>query len=224
VEIHGGPHGMYGYSLFHEMHLLAAQGYFVYWANPRGSAGYGLAHLLPLVEHWGEPDTEDLMTALDHLLAERPYLDPERVGVLGGSYGGFMTSWLVGHTDRFRAAVSQRAVNNLASFFGTSDFGYYFETTFGGTPWSQPGRYRERSPITYVERVTTPLLIIHSEQDLRCPISQAEELFAALKIIGKAPAELVRFSGESHGLSRGGRPRNRMERLRRILDWFERYL
>jgi dipeptidyl aminopeptidase/acylaminoacyl peptidase len=146
--------------------------------------------------------------------------------VTGGSYGGFMTNWIVGHTDRFRAAATQRSVVNLYSFFGASDYGYNFQYELHGLPWEDEEaslQYLRMSPIHYVKNVKTPLLIIHSEQDHRCPISQAEELYTALKVL-KREVEFVRFEGESHGLSRGGRPRNRRERLDRIAGWFERHL
>ncbi len=222
LEIHGGPHMMYGHSFFHEIQLLAARGYVVYWTNPRGSQGYGEEFTGAIHRNWGGPDYDDLMAAVDHLL-ELGYVDETRMGVTGGSYGGYMTNWIVGHTDRFKAAVTQRSVVNLYSFYGESDFGYDFEWEFMGRPWEDEETslaYLRMSPIHYVKQVKTPLLIIHSEEDHRCPVSQAEELFTALKVL-KKEAEFVRFEGESHGLSRGGRPRNRRERLERILAWFD---
>jgi len=221
LEIHGGPHVAYGHVFYHEMQLLAARGYVVLMTNPRGSDGYGREHRNAIREAWGTVDHEDLETALDGLLG-RGGIDRERIYVTGGSYGGYMTNWLVGHSDRFRAAVTQRSVVNLTSFFGESDCGYYFKWELGGTPWDAKEAYERMSPLTYAEKMETPLLIVHSEEDHRCPISQAEELFVTLKLLGRE-VEMVRFVGESHGLSRGGRPQNRAERLRRILDWFRRH-
>jgi dipeptidyl aminopeptidase/acylaminoacyl peptidase len=218
LEVHGGPHAAYGHVFFHEMQLLAASGYLVLMTNPRGSAGYGRVHRNAIHKDWGSVDMTDLMAALDGLVREED-VDESRVFLTGGSYGGYMTNWLVSHTDRFRAAVTQRSVVNLSSFFGTSDIGYFFGWEFGGPPHEARERYRRMSPLTHASRIDTPLLIIHSEQDLRCPISQAEELFVRLKMEGKE-VEFLRFGGESHGLSRGGRPQNRAERLKAILRWF----
>ena len=222
LEIHGGPHTQYGHSFFHEMQWMAAKGYVVLFANPRGSAGYGLKFMNCIHADWGNLDYKDVMRFADHLVS-RPYVDRQRVGVTGGSYGGYMTNWLVGHTDRFKAAVTQRSVVNLESMFGTSDFGFDLGKEFGGVPWKQRELYRRQSPLTFVERINTPLLIEHEEEDHRCPIEQAEQLYSSLKVL-KRTVEMVRFEGESHGLSRGGRPQNRAERLRRILGWFDRHM
>lgn len=218
LEVHGGPHVAYGHVFFHEMQLLAAAGYVVLMTNPRGSDGYGLEHREAIRGAWGTVDADDVTTALDGLLAEG-FVDPERLYLTGGSYGGYMTNWLVGHTNRFRAAVTQRSVVSLAMLFSASDIGFVFRHEFGGAPWDEAERYRASSPLTFAEKIETPLLIVHSESDLRCPIADAEQLFTMLKILGRE-VEMVRFVGESHGLSRGGRPANRAERLRRILDWF----
>jgi dipeptidyl aminopeptidase/acylaminoacyl peptidase len=212
----------YGYTFFHEMHLLAAQGYVVVFTNPRGSSGYGLKFMNCIEGDWGNLDYKDLMAVTD-TVERLPFVDRRRLGVTGGSYGGFMTTWMVGHTNRFRAAVTQRQAGNFLGFFGASDFGYYDYFSFKTYPWEDPAKYLRMSPNFYAHHCKTPLLIIHSENDLRCPISQAEELFAFLKVMGKT-VELVRFEGESHGLSRGGKPQNRLERLNRIVDWFQRYL
>ncbi len=225
LEIHGGPHAMYGASFFHEFQLLAARGYVVVYANPRGSTGYGEAFAQALRAAWGENDTPDLLAVLDQALA-RGGLDPQRLGVTGGSYGGFMTNWLLGHTDRFRTAVTQRSICDLTSLYGTDDIALVsLDTEFGGPPWRPEtrDRYRELSPITYVERITAPLLILHSEEDYRCPIGQAEQLFVALKRL-RREVVLVRFPHESHGLSRSGKPQHRLERLRRLVDWFDGHL
>jgi len=157
-------------------------------------------------------------------LLQQGYIDEQRMGVTGGSYGGFMTNWLIGHTNRFRVAITDRSVTNLVSDFGSCDFGWTFaDDELDTTPWDDLDRYLRMSPITYVKNIHTPLLIIHSEQDLRCSIEQAEQLFASLKYLGREVL-FVRFEGQSHGLSRGGHPKLRTERLRHILDWFGKYL
>jgi dipeptidyl aminopeptidase/acylaminoacyl peptidase len=222
LNIHGGPSVAYGHVFFHEMQLLASRGYVVLMVNPRGSDSYGSDHRAVIWGDWSNKDMGDLLGALDGLLAEG-YVDPERVFLTGGSYGGYMTNMLAARTDRFRAAVSQRSVSNYRNMWANSDFGWLFGHGLGGPPWEQKRRYERLSPITYAEGIDIPFLIIHSEQDLRCPIEQAEELFRTLKVLGKEDVELVRFIGESHGLSRGGRPQNRAERLRRILGWFKKH-
>lgn len=223
LEIHGGPFAMYGESLMHEFQVLTARGYVVLYTNPRGSAGYGDAFAGALFRGWGKHDLPDLMAAVDWAIAQG-YVDPARLGVLGGSYGGFMTNWVIGHTDRFNAAVTQRCLSDMYSTFGTDDI--YFagsRQTIGGDPWDDPDIYWELSPITYVDRIETPLLIEHQEQDLRCPIGQAQQLFTALKRRGKT-VEMMLYPDESHGMSRTGQPKHRIERLNAILDWFDRYL
>jgi dipeptidyl aminopeptidase/acylaminoacyl peptidase len=223
VEIHGGPVTQYGYGFFHEMQLLTAEGYVVLLTNPRGSCGYGREFSLAVRGAWGEKDSLDIMAGVDALL-QKGYIDEQRLGVTGGSYGGHMTNWLIGHTDRFQVAITDRSVTNLASDFGSCDLGWTFaDDELETTPWDDLDRYMRMSPITYVKNIHTPLLIIHSEQDLRCNIEQAEQLFAALNYLGREVL-FVRFEGQSHGLSRGGHPKLRVERLRHILDWFGRYL
>ena len=161
------------------------------------------------------------MGALDEAIARHPFIDPDRLGVLGGSYGGFLTSWTVGHSKRFKAACSERAVNCQYTMFGTSDIGRSFNVVeLGGPmPWEDMARYIERSPLTYAKDVVTPLLIIHSEDDLRCPIEQGEQLFVALKKL-RREVRFIRFPGENHEMSRSGKPRHRLERFRHILEWF----
>ncbi|MBI4493580.1 MAG: S9 family peptidase [Chloroflexi bacterium] len=222
LQVHGGPHALYGNTFMHEFQLLAARGYLVLYANPRGSRGYGQTLAEAVRGAWGSQDYEDVLAAVDWAL-EQGYADPARLGVCGGSYGGYMANWIVGHTDRFGAAVAERSVANLFSMYGTTDIPGFAEYEWLGPWWEQPELYRRLSPLTYAQQVRTPLLILHSEQDLRCPIEQAEQLFVALKRLGRT-VEFVRFPEESHNLSRSGRPDRRLERLARIAGWFDRYL
>jgi len=222
LEIHGGPRAQYGFTFFHEMLFLASKGYVVFYTNPRGGSGRGETFADTITGGWGEIDYYDCMSAADYL-QNLPYVNKNRLGVTGGSYGGYMTNWIVGHTDRFKAAVTQRSVVNLESFFGSSDVGYDLYREFDGPPWKNLENYRKCSPLTYAGNIKTPLLIIHSEQDLRCGIEQAEQLFVTLKMMRKK-VEFVRFPGEPHGLSRHGRPDRRVARLEWIAKWFDRYL
>lgn len=222
LEIHGGPRAQYAYTFFHEMQYLAANGYVVLYTNPRGGAGQGETWSGSIVGDWGSFDYQDCMAAADYL-ESRKFVNSKRIGVTGGSYGGYMTNWMIGHTDRFRAAVTQRSVVDLHSFVGSSDMGFDLIEEFEGWPWTNPQTYERCSPITYYKNVKTPVLIIHSEQDLRCGIEQAEQMFAMLKILGKT-VEFVRFPEEPHGLSRHGRPDRRKARLEFMLKWFNKYL
>lgn len=221
-EIHGGPMAMYGWSFFYEFQLLANHGYVIIYTNPRGSMGYGQPFCEAIKGDWGNRDYQDLSAALDVAL-KTGFIDEARLGVAGGSYGGFMTNWVVGHTDRFKAAVTMRSVTNEHSFFGTSDFGFWGDMNLGSLPWDKPEAYLRMSPITYVKNIKTPLLILHSEEDHRCPVEQAEQLFASLKKM-KRETVFIRFPGESHDLSRTGKPWHRIYRLDRILEWFDKYL
>jgi dipeptidyl aminopeptidase/acylaminoacyl peptidase len=224
LEVHGGPETMYGSTFMHEFQVLAARGYGVMYTNPRGSKGYGEAFTARIFADWGNQDAADCMAAVD-LASALKWVDAERLGVTGGSYGGFMTAWLVGHTRRFKAAVSQRGCYNFASFYGTSDIGPWFgDYILGGPVYEREELYRERSPLTYAPQMRTPLLIIHSEGDFRCPIEQAEQLFVQLRRIGKTKVEMIRFPEENHNLSRSGRPDRRVERLERIVGWFDQHL
>ncbi|MBF6590217.1 MAG: S9 family peptidase [Ktedonobacterales bacterium] len=221
LEIHGGPAAMYGESFMLEFQLLAAHGFAVVYSNPRGSTGYGRIFSGAVINDWGGKDYQDVLAGLDAAIA-RGGIDANRLGVAGGSYGGFMTNWIVGHSDRFKAAVTMRSVTNMATMFGTSDLGWGLVLDeLNATPWEDRERLAGFSPITFVERIHTPLLILHGESDLRCPISEAEQLFAALCYLGRE-TQLVRFEEQNHDLSRGGHPRSRVIRLRKILDWFER--
>ena len=225
LSIHGGPHAQYGHNFFDEFQVYAGAGYAVVYTNPRGSQGYGEAFAQAVVGDWGGGDYADVMAALDEAIARHPFIDADRLGVLGGSYGGFLTSWTVGHTKRFKAACSERAVNCQYTMFGTSDIGHSFNVVeLGGPmPWEDMARYIERSPLTYAKDVVTPLLIIHSEDDLRCPIEQGEQLFVALKKL-RREVRFIRFPDENHEMSRSGKPRHRLERFRHILEWFGTYL
>lgn len=222
LEIHGGPMAMYAPVFFFEFQLLVAAGIGVVFTNPHGSRGYGEEFCAAIRGRWGHQDFHDVMAGLDAALTMDRF-DPERLAVLGGSYGGFMTNWAIGHSDRFRAAVTMRSVVNELSFFGTSDVGFLDDWEWGGVPWRDPMRYLAESPWSAVDAIHTPLLILHSEEDYRCPISQAEELFTALKWLGRE-VEFVRFPGESHELSRSGKPWHRVYRLELIRQWLVRHL
>jgi len=223
VEVHGGPHMSYGMTFFHEFQVLASAGYVVFYSNPHGSQGYGEKYAGAIHNNWGGPDYKDIMKAVD-ILEKMPYIDKKRMGITGGSYGGFMTNWIIGHTNRFKAAVTQRSVVSLFTMIGTSDYGYYIPKEFIGKPWwEEPELYWKLSPLKYVKNIKTPLRIIHSEQDFRCPISEAEQLYTALKLL-KKKVDFIRFPEEPHGLSRHGKPKRRVKRLEFILDFFDKYL
>lgn len=222
LQIHGGPHFAYGDAFFFEFQLLATAGYDVVYCNPRGSQGYGESFAEAIVGDWAAPALADCLAALDTALA-RGGIAQARLGVAGGSYGGYMTAWTVGHTRRFAAAVVMRAAINLESLYGTSEVGRMLEVELGGTPAQIPDVYRRCSPLTYADAVTTPVLLMHSERDYRCPIEQAEQFFTALVQRGRT-VEFMRFTETDHGLSRGGPPRQRVARLEAIVDWFDRYL
>jgi dipeptidyl aminopeptidase/acylaminoacyl peptidase len=232
VNIHGGPFTQYGYGFFDEFQLQAGAGIGVIYCNPRGSSGYseawGRAIRWPEATDdpgsaWGGVDYDDVMACATEAVRRFPWIDGDRLGVQGGSYGGYLTSWIVGHTDRFAAAISERAVNNLVTMEHNSDISGFFREYAGWTHLQRPDILARQSPATYVEAMTTPMLLMHSENDLRCPISQAEELFVALRLLGRHP-ELVRFPAENHELSRNGSPRHRIMRAEIILEWFHRHL
>jgi|MTBAKSStandDraft_2_1061841.scaffolds.fasta_scaffold01674_21 dipeptidyl aminopeptidase/acylaminoacyl peptidase len=223
LEIHGGPRMQYGFHFMHEFQVLAAQGYVVYFCNPRGSRGYSEDHTAAIWNQWGSVDYDDLMTFAD-IMEKKPYIDKKRMGVTGGSYGGYMTNWIIGHTRRFKAAVTQRSVSNLLSMWGSSDVNWSFQMEFGGKPpWEDYENFWKQSPMSTMGNAVTPTLVIHSENDLRCDIEQGEQVFVALKYLG-VPTEMVRFPDEPHGLSRGGRTDRRIIRLNHILRWFDTYL
>jgi dipeptidyl aminopeptidase/acylaminoacyl peptidase len=221
--VHGGPHGAFGRNLLIEHQLLAQAGIAVLWVNPRGSTGYGEAFARQVVERWGEEDRADLMLAVDRACAEWG-ADPSRLAIMGTSYGGFMASWTIGHTDRFRTAVIQAPVIDQVSMYGTSDIGHYFiPLQVGADPASDVMRLWERSPLRYAPRVTASVLLICGEADDRCPIGQTEEYFTALRRTG-VRSEFLRYPNEAHGFSAAGTPTHRLHRQQAILDWLRREL
>jgi dipeptidyl aminopeptidase/acylaminoacyl peptidase len=232
LNVHGGPFTQYGNRFVDDFQLQAAAGFGVIYCNPRGSAGYseqwGRAIRGPECAHdpgtgWGTVDFADVMACVETACRRFSWIDADRVGILGGSYGGFMTSWAIGHTNRFRAACSERACNNLLTMEHSADIAGFIRSYVGPDHLTDPGAYLRHSPVSYVRDMTTPVLILHSEDDLRCPISQAEELFVALRLLGRDPV-MYRFPGENHELSRSGSPRHRITRAELILDWFRRHL
>jgi dipeptidyl aminopeptidase/acylaminoacyl peptidase len=224
LEIHGGPHAAYGETFFLEFQILAGCGFGVVYGNPRGSAGYGQAFASAISADWGGIDASDVLAILDAGLRAAPF-DTERIAAAGGSYGGFMTTWLLGHCDRFATGISMRACNDFVSFTGATDIGFFLEAELGAGVSARGMRTLfERSPMRAVEQIDAPLLIMHSERDYRCPIDQGEQLFNVLRMLGKSDAEFVRFTGDGHELSRGGTPRHRVLRLRAIANWLLRRL
>ncbi|MBS1726773.1 MAG: S9 family peptidase [Armatimonadetes bacterium] len=226
LEVHGGPHAQYGWVFFHEFQLLAAQGYVVVYSNPRGSKGYGENHCNAIRGDWGNKDWVDVQTVVAWMKAQ-PYVDTTRLGIMGGSYGGYMTNWAIGHTDEFRAAITDRCVSNLVSMAGNSDFPFnkdgYFRGVAYGSLQDIEGLWQQ-SPIAFFDKVKTPTLIIHSEGDLRCNIEQSEQVFVALKMQG-IETRFVRYpKNTSHGMSRSGPADLRMHRLQEIVNWWKRQL
>ncbi|MFI5225883.1 MAG: S9 family peptidase [Candidatus Limnocylindrales bacterium] len=224
TEIHGGPHTYYGWSPVWEFQVLAGAGMGVFYSNPRGSEGYGEAFNAANFRDWGPGPMRDVIAGIDALVEEGS-ADPDRLGVTGGSYGGYLTNWIVGHDDRFAAAFTARSVVDLTSQFFSGDIGgpEFGREEFGSTPWDDPAFWRDHSPLTYAPRIRTPILIQHSERDLRCTITQAEELFAALRT-HRRPARLMRVPEESHELTRSGTPFRRVENLIQVRDWFRHFL
>jgi dipeptidyl aminopeptidase/acylaminoacyl peptidase len=223
VEIHGGPHAMWGTSgsMFQEFQTLAARGYAVFWCNPRGSVGYGEDFQSAIEGEWGTVTARDVLAGVDEI-CERPEIDETNQFVTGGSFGGYMTAWLVGHTDRFRGAVTQRGVYDLASFYGSTDAYKLIEWDFGVTPWEDFEGLRADSPVTYAPDVSTPTLVIHAERDYRVPVNNAEMLHLFYRKNG-VETRLVRYPREGHELSRSGEPAHVVDRLARIARWFDGY-
>ncbi|MGE0599370.1 MAG: prolyl oligopeptidase family serine peptidase [Dehalococcoidia bacterium] len=226
LNVHGGPFGQYGETFFDEFQVYTGAGYGVVFCNPRGSSGQDTGFSRAVVGDMGGPDYRDVMAAFDAALERAPWAHRERLGVMGGSYGGFMTTWIIGHTNRFKAAISERAVNDWYSMQGASDIGGTFNRQYLGpdaTIQENLDAVLRQSPLTYAKHIETPVLILHSEVDLRCPISQAEQLFVVLKQRRK-DVEFVRFPDEDHELSRSGRPSHRVDRFHVILDYWKRKL
>jgi dipeptidyl aminopeptidase/acylaminoacyl peptidase len=222
LYIHGGPHSAYGEGWFDEFHNITGAGMWVLYTNPRGSSNYGAEFTYSTRGRWGMEDYQDLMRAVD-IAAARPDVDSTRMGVTGGSYGGFMTAWITTRTNRFKAAQTDRMISNWWSWYGVSDAQGLTEFEFFGKPWENPKLYDELSPIRYVSRVRTPTLIVQSEEDHRTPMAEAEQWFMALKKLG-VPAEFVRYPRSTHDLSRTGEPWLLVDRLARLRQWFEYWL
>jgi dipeptidyl aminopeptidase/acylaminoacyl peptidase len=220
LNIHGGPFTQYTASVFDEAQVYVDAGYAVVMCNPRGSAGYGQEHGRSIRQRMGTLDFADVIDFLDGALAAQPSLDASRVGIMGGSYGGYLTAWIIAHDHRFAAAIVERGYLDPEAFIGTSDIGDFFTDEYTGV---DPEAIRSQSPQAVVHQVTTPTLVIHSENDLRCPLPQGERYYAALKRAG-VDTRLLVFPGENHELSRSGRPRHRLQRFEAILDWWSRYL
>ena len=222
LDVHGGPKTVYGPVFYHEMQLWAGMGYFVFFCNPKGSDGRDNA-FMDIRGEYGVTDYQNLMDFTDAVLARYPQIDPNRVCETGGSYGGFMTNWIIGHTDRFCCAASQRSISNWISFCGTSDIGYDFASDQNAAElFSAPEKLWERSPLKYAGNVKTPTLFIHADEDYRCPLEQGLQMYSALAE-REVPTRLCLFHGENHELSRSGKPQHRLRRLKEITDWFETY-
>jgi dipeptidyl aminopeptidase/acylaminoacyl peptidase len=223
LSVHGGPAGQYGVDWYHEFQVYAAKGWAVFFCNPRGSTGYGEKFERGIVNNWGGMDYQDIMAGVDTVLKQNDWIDPQRLGVTGGSYGGYMTNWIVGHTDRFKAAVTLRSVSNFISDDGTRDGAYGHEDDFKGFLFDDFEQYWNASPLKYASNVRTPTLILHSDNDYRVPLEQGEQWFRALKHYG-VTAELVIFPRENHNLTRTGEPKHLVESLNWQTYWFDRYL
>lgn len=222
LNIHGGPYAMHADTFFHEAQFLAANGYMVLLPNPRGSYGYGQEFTHAVYQRYAQEDYTDLMSAVDQLLVDYPAIDKEQLFVTGGSYGGYLTNWIVTHTNRFKAAVTQRSMTNLLSMIGTSDTGYFFLTNEVGGDWLDYDRLWEMSPLAHAQHADTPLLIIHALEDKRVPFEQAQQFYASLKYFDKT-AEMLVFPDSTHELSRKGRPSYRVARLQHLVEWFNEY-
>ncbi|MFI5312283.1 MAG: S9 family peptidase [Gemmatimonadales bacterium] len=223
LSVHGGPAGQYGVDWFHEFQVDAAKGYAVFFTNPRGSTGYGIRFQKGIVKNWGGNDFIDIMNGVKAVTAANPWIDTTRLGMTGGSYGGFMANWIAGHTSAFRAIVSLRGITNFISDDATRDAAYGHAGDFGGDIFDQHDFYWDRSPIKYVKNVTTPILILHSDADYRVPLEQGEQWFRALKHFGKT-AEIVMFPRENHNLTRTGEPKHLVESMNWQLWWFDKYV
>ncbi|MGN0517845.1 MAG: prolyl oligopeptidase family serine peptidase [Acutalibacteraceae bacterium] len=222
LDVHGGPKTVYGEVYYHEMQYWAGKGYFVIFCNPTGSDGRG-NDFMDIRGKYGTVDYNDLMAFVDEALKKYPQMDKNRLFETGGSYGGFMTNWIIGHTDRFRACASQRSISNWFSFYGVSDIGVAFaEDQCNANAWDNPEKFWQHSPLKYANQVKTPTLFLHSEEDYRCPIDQGYQMYTALIAHG-IESKLIQFKGENHDLSRTGKPKHRIRRLEEITSWFEKH-
>lgn len=222
LDVHGGPKTVYGEVYYHEMQYWAGKGYFVIFCNPTGSDGRG-NDFMDIRGRYGTVDYNDLMAFVDEALKKYPQMDKNRLFETGGSYGGFMTNWIIGHTDRFRACASQRSISNWFSFYGVSDIGVTFaEDQCNANAWDNPEKFWQHSPLKYANQVKTPTLFLHSEEDYRCPIDQGYQMYTALIAHG-IESKLIQFKGENHDLSRTGKPKHRIRRLKEITEWFEKH-
>jgi dipeptidyl aminopeptidase/acylaminoacyl peptidase len=225
LNVHGGPHVMWGPStpsMWLEMQLHAARGYAVFYCNPRGSDGYGEEHTTIITGDWGDPVMRDILTGVDRV-AEKGFVDTTRMALTGGSYAGYMAAWIVGHDGRFACAWAQRGLYNMISFYGVTDIPHFLWREFDDAmPFDNLEKSWKQSPLAYVRDIRTPLAIEHQENDYRCPISDAEQLFTALKRLKRAVV-FYRYPREGHEMSRSGEPRHRVDRLNRMTGWFDRY-
>lgn len=223
LNIHGGPKSAFGYAFMFEHQFFASKGFVIVYPNPRGSDGYS-EEFADIRGKYGERDFQDIMECIDYVISRYEFIDQNRMGVTGISYGGFMTNWIITHTDRFKAAISQNGIADWTAFFGTTDIGFYFAPDqIGEDPWHNADGYRSKSPLTYAQNVKTPVMFIHSLEDYRCWVDQAIAFFTALKYLGKE-TELILFTEGSHVFSRVGKPSHRIKRLEYMLRWFEKYL
>ena len=226
LNIHGGPHATWGYAtktMWHEWQFHAARGYAVFYCNPHGSGGYGEDFMRKLHAAWGPVAMDDIMAGVDAFL-ELGIADPNKMAITGGSYGGYMTAWIITHSDRFKAAVAQRGVYNITSFYGTSDVPLLMSNEFDAEPWENHAAFWDNSPLKYAANIKTPLLLIHSENDFRVPIEQGEQLFAWVRRATDTPIKMLRYPRDGHELSRSGEPQHRISRLTEMIDWFDKYV
>lgn len=223
LSVHGGPKTEFSDIFHHEHQMLASNGYIIIYTNPHGSSGRGVKYS-DIRGFYGQVDYEDLMTFADEAVKRYPQIDADKMAIYGGSYGGFMTNWTIGHTNRFKAAVSQRSISNWTSFYGVSDIGYYFGSDqTGAEPWGNLEKMWDQSPIKYADKANTPTLFIHADCDYRCPLEQGIQMYNKLKLNG-VDTKMVIFHGENHELSRSGKPKARIKRLTEIKEWFDKYL
>ena len=223
LDIHGGPKTVYGEVYYHEMQYWAAEGFAVLFCNPRGSDGKG-DEFADIRGEYGKVDYDNIMLCLNQAIKTNPFIDTDKMYVTGGSYGGFMTNWIIGHTDIFKAAATQRSISSWTSMYGTTDIGYYFATDqTASDPWNSYDKMWNQSPMKFYNNIKTPTLIVHSDQDYRCWLSEALQLFTSLKH-NDVDSKLIIFKNENHELTRSGRPDNRIKNLEEITEWFKKYL